>query len=160
MAINYEITARELVKELGGDENIINVTHCATRLRFILKDESGIDSAKVARIPGVITTVQAGGQYQVVIGNHVSDAYAQVMKLITVDETAAVGEKKKTGIKYLCTVFVYTGSLRYLTGYPWNFCGSKSDRHNRWNLSDLKLYFMDSIYVFTGTDRSHRVEEI
>jgi PTS system beta-glucosides-specific IIC component len=98
MAINYEITARELVKELGGDENIINVTHCATRLRFILKDESGIDSAKVARIPGVITTVQAGGQYQVVIGNHVSDAYAQVMKLITVDETAAVGEKKKTGI--------------------------------------------------------------
>ena len=85
MAINYEITARELVKELGGDENIINVTHCATRLRFILKDESGIDSAKVARIPGVITTVQAGGQYQVVIGNHVSDAYAQVMKLITVD---------------------------------------------------------------------------
>ena len=35
MAIDYSITAKEIVKELGGDENIVNVTHCATRLRFI-----------------------------------------------------------------------------------------------------------------------------
>lgn len=57
MAIDYRITAKELVKELGGDNNITNVTHCATRLRFILKDESVVDSAKVSKIPGVITTV-------------------------------------------------------------------------------------------------------
>lgn len=75
MAIDYRITAKELVKELGGDGNITNVSHCATRLRFILKDESVVDSAKVTKIPGVITTVQAGGQYQVVIGNHVKDAF-------------------------------------------------------------------------------------
>lgn len=62
--MNYRITARELVKELGGDGNITNVTHCATRLRFILKEESVVDSSKVAKIPGVITTVQAGGQYR------------------------------------------------------------------------------------------------
>ena len=43
MAIDYSITAKEIVKELGGDENIVNVTHCATRLRFILKDESVVD---------------------------------------------------------------------------------------------------------------------
>lgn len=85
MAIDYSITAKEIVKELGGDENIVNVTHCATRLRFILKDESVVDGAKVAKIPGVITTVQAGGQYQIVIGNHVSDAYAFVMKLVHVE---------------------------------------------------------------------------
>ena len=83
MAIDYSITAKEIVKELGGDENIVNVTHCATRLRFILKDESVVDGAKVAKIPGVITTVQAGGQYQIVIGNHVSDAYAFVMNWCT-----------------------------------------------------------------------------
>lgn len=87
MAIDYKITARELVKELGGNENITNVTHCATRLRFILKDESGIDSDKVKKIPGVITTVQAGGQFQVVIGNHVKDAFDFVMELVTVDES-------------------------------------------------------------------------
>ncbi len=98
MAIDYQKTARELVKELGGNENISNVTHCATRLRFILKDESGIDSAKVSKIPGVITTVQAGGQYQVVIGNHVKDAYEFVMQMVTIDETHSGETKQKVGV--------------------------------------------------------------
>lgn len=98
MAIDYRITARELVKELGGDSNITNVTHCATRLRFILKDESVVDSEKVTKIPGVITTVQAGGQYQVVIGNHVKDAFEFVMELITIDENTADTSKNKVGI--------------------------------------------------------------
>ena len=86
MAIDYSITAKALVKELGGDENISNVTHCATRLRFILKDTKGINTETVRKIPGVITTVEAGGQYQVVIGNHVQDAYKEVLKLVTVEE--------------------------------------------------------------------------
>ncbi len=98
MAIDYRITAGELVKELGGDSNITNVTHCATRLRFILKDDSVVDSAKVTKIPGVITTVQAGGQYQVVIGNHVKDAFGFIMELITVDENAGGGNKNKVGV--------------------------------------------------------------
>ncbi len=98
MAIDYRITARELVKELGGDSNITNVTHCATRLRFILKDESVVNSARVSKIPGVITTVQAGGQYQVVIGNHVKDAFGFIMELITVDESAGGSAKNKVGV--------------------------------------------------------------
>ena len=98
MAIDYSITAKEIVKELGGDENIVNVTHCATRLRFILKDESVVDGAKVAKIPGVITTVQAGGQYQIVIGNHVSDAYAFVMKLVHVESGEIQDTGKKAGV--------------------------------------------------------------
>ena len=98
MAIDYSITAKEIVKELGGDENIVNVTHCATRLRFILKDESVVDGAKVAKIPGVITTVQAGGQYQIVIGNHVSDAYAFVMKLVHVESGEIQNAGKKAGV--------------------------------------------------------------
>lgn len=98
MAIDYRITARELVKELGGDSNITNVTHCATRLRFILKDESVVDSAKVSKIPGVITTVQAGGQYQVVIGNHVKDAFGFIMELVTVDENSGGSAKNKVGV--------------------------------------------------------------
>lgn len=98
MAIDYQKTARELVKELGGNENISNVTHCATRLRFILKDESIVDSAKVSKIQGVITTIQAGGQYQVVIGNHVKDAFEYVMQLVTVDEKQTGGAKQKVGV--------------------------------------------------------------
>lgn len=98
MAIDYRITAKELVKELGGDGNIKNVTHCATRLRFILKDESVVDSGKVTKIPGVITTVQAGGQYQVVIGNHVKDAFDFVMELVHVEETSNSGQGNKSGV--------------------------------------------------------------
>lgn len=89
MAIDYRITAKELVKELGGNSNINNVTHCATRLRFLIKDESKIDSDRVKKIPGVITVVQAGGQYQVVIGNHVKDAFDFVMELVTIDASQA-----------------------------------------------------------------------
>lgn len=98
MAIDYRKTASELVKELGGNENIVNVTHCATRLRFILKDESIVNKDKVAQISGVITTVQAGGQFQVVIGNHVKDAYGFVTELVTIDENAAKNSVQKSSV--------------------------------------------------------------
>lgn len=94
MAINYKITAQELVKELGGNENIVNAAHCATRLRFVLKDESNINTDRIRKIPGVITTVQAGGQYQVVIGNHVKDAFDAVMELVTIEEAAENSDQK------------------------------------------------------------------
>jgi len=98
MAIDYRKTAELLVQELGGDENISNAAHCATRLRFVLKDESIVNKDKVAKIPGVIITVQAGGQFQVVIGNHVKDAYQFVMELITIDENSAGASNKKVGV--------------------------------------------------------------
>ena len=62
MAINYKITAKELVKELGGNENIVNAAHCATRLRFVLKDETSVNTDRIRKIPGVITTGQAGNR--------------------------------------------------------------------------------------------------
>ena len=97
MAINYAQVAKELVKELGGNDNIINVTHCATRLRFILKDESIVDKNKVSKISGVITTVQAGGQFQVVIGNHVKDAYQFILENVTISESNQ-GNGVKVGV--------------------------------------------------------------
>ncbi len=98
MAIDYRNTANLLVKELGGDKNILNVAHCATRLRFVLKDESIVNKDKVSKIPGVITTVQASGQFQVVIGNHVKDAYQFVTELVDVDKNVKVASKKKVGV--------------------------------------------------------------
>lgn len=98
MAIDYRKTAQMLVDELGGNDNIINAAHCATRLRFVLKDEAIVDKEKVSKIPGVITSVQAGGQFQVVIGNHVKDAYQFVTELITIDENASVSGGKKPNV--------------------------------------------------------------
>ena len=98
MAIDYSQTAKELVAALGGNENINNVTHCATRLRFILKDHSVVDKETASKIKGVITTVEAGGQFQVVIGNHVKDAYEQVLKLVDVSEEKGSTSTEKVGV--------------------------------------------------------------
>ncbi|WP_161951062.1 PTS transporter subunit EIIB, partial [Streptococcus suis] len=65
----------------GGKENISSLKHCVTRLRFGLKDESKADTDYLKARDGVVTVVQAGGQYQVVIGNHVPDVYAAVQKV-------------------------------------------------------------------------------
>lgn len=90
MALNYAQSAVEIVALIGGNDNVINVTHCATRLRFILKDGAKINKGQLKRVKGVITVIEAGGQLQVVIGNHVGDAYQEVLKLVSVDENAPV----------------------------------------------------------------------
>lgn len=90
MAINYADSAKEIVRLIGGDNNVINVTHCATRLRFILKDISQADKDTLKRVKGVITVIESSGQLQVVIGNHVGDAYREVLKLVNMDENVAV----------------------------------------------------------------------
>ncbi|CAM4014256.1 PTS transporter subunit EIIC [Serratia silvae] len=90
MAINYADSAKEIVRLIGGDNNVINVTHCATRLRFILKDISQADKDTLKRVQGVITVLESSGQLQVVIGNHVGDAYREVLKLVNMDENVAV----------------------------------------------------------------------
>lgn len=90
MALNYAQSAVEIVALIGGNDNVINVTHCATRLRFILKDGAKVNKDQLKRVKGVITVIEAGGQLQVVIGNHVGDAYQEVLKLVSVDENAPV----------------------------------------------------------------------
>lgn len=90
MAIDYADSAKEIVRLIGSDNNVISVTHCATRLRFVLKDYSLVEVESLKRVKGVITAMQASGQMQVVIGNHVGDAYREVHNLLTIDESAAV----------------------------------------------------------------------
>ncbi|HEM2548870.1 TPA: PTS glucose transporter subunit IIA [Streptococcus suis] len=81
MAKDYSELAKDIVAHVGGKENISSLKHCVTRLRFGLKDESKADTDYLKARDGVVTVVQAGGQYQVVIGNHVPDVYAAVQKV-------------------------------------------------------------------------------
>lgn len=90
MALNYATTAVEIIELIGGSDNVINVTHCATRLRFIVKDNSKVNKETLKRVKGVITVIEAGGQLQVVIGNHVGDAYREVLRHVIIDENAPV----------------------------------------------------------------------
>ncbi|OTN89952.1 PTS system beta-glucoside-specific IIABC component [Enterococcus sp. 7E2_DIV0204] len=78
MSKNQEIAERVLTL-VGGEENVNSVVHCATRLRFKLKDEGKADTEKLNQDSDVIQVVQSGGQYQVVIGSHVSDVYKELM---------------------------------------------------------------------------------
>ncbi|WP_029172810.1 beta-glucoside-specific PTS transporter subunit IIABC [Streptococcus suis] len=81
MAKDYTDLATDIVAHIGGKENISSLKHCVTRLRFGLKDESKADTDYLKARDGVVTVVQAGGQYQVVIGNHVPDVYTAVQKV-------------------------------------------------------------------------------
>ncbi|WP_429949244.1 PTS system beta-glucoside-specific IIABC component [Enterococcus sp. AZ170] len=78
MSKNQEIAERVLTL-VGGEGNVNSVVHCATRLRFKLKDEGKAATDKLNQDPDVIQVVQSGGQYQVVIGSHVSDVYKELM---------------------------------------------------------------------------------
>lgn len=77
---DYTELAKDIVAHVGGKENVVNLRHCVTRLRFVLKDESKADTDYLKARDGVVTVVKAGGQYQVVIGNHVPDVYAAVIE--------------------------------------------------------------------------------
>lgn len=75
-------TASQIVDVVGGRDNIVGLTHCATRLRFQLRDSSSIDKAEVEKIPGVMGAVpQSGNRYQVVIGGAVNGVYNDIMNL-------------------------------------------------------------------------------
>ncbi|HEL2594830.1 TPA: PTS glucose transporter subunit IIA [Streptococcus suis] len=99
MAKDYTDLATDIVAHVGGKENISSLKHCVTRLRFGLKDESKADTDYLKARDGVVTVVQAGGQYQVVIGNHVPDVYAAVQKVAGISGDGALDIDEGDGLK-------------------------------------------------------------
>ncbi|MFB6517123.1 beta-glucoside-specific PTS transporter subunit IIABC [Streptomyces sp. NPDC056401] len=79
--MDYGKTAPAVLEGVGGASNVESLGHCATRLRFVLRDASKADRAAVEAAPGVITVVESGGQFQVVIGNDVAKAYAEITRI-------------------------------------------------------------------------------
>lgn len=76
--MNIKALAEDVLRLVGGESNVVTVVHCATRLRFSLRDIGHVDIAALERLDGVITTMQASGQFQVVIGNRVAEVYRQI----------------------------------------------------------------------------------
>lgn len=93
---DYSKLAKDILEAIGGDENVIGVTRCATRLRIVLKRSKPEAKAKVSAMPGVITVVENSGQFQVVIGQHVGEVYDQFSDLVKVDQNDEVTENKGT----------------------------------------------------------------
>ena len=88
---NKELGAK-IIELVGGEGNVRSLVHCATRLRFKLGDHSKADKEALSNIPDVLTVVEKGGQFQVVIGNNVGKVYAEIMKDHTIADGNSVEE--------------------------------------------------------------------
>lgn len=138
--MDYKKTAAEIVENIGGKENIASLTHCITRVRFKLKDNSKASAEAVKKIPGVINVIEQGGQFQVVIGNEVEDVFNAVQDVTGIvgsaidavekDDLKVKGKFMDRVIDLVTNVFtpilpalIGAGMIRSLLMILTNFCG-------------------------------------
>ncbi len=93
MAMDYVDVSKKIISAVGGADNISSATHCMTRLRLILKDQARADDGKVESIKGVKSVIKQGGQYQIVIGNEVSNLFKEFSKMGKFTDDGGVAPK-------------------------------------------------------------------
>lgn len=96
--MNYENLAKQILKNVGGQENVSNLTHCATRLRFNLKDVSKANTEVIKKTKGVMGVVDKGAQYQVIIGSDVANVYKEILKLGDFKSSDSKNDGEKKGL--------------------------------------------------------------
>lgn len=92
----YQVIAADILKNIGGKENVTNINHCATRLRLQVADDNKINDEAISKLSGVAGTVMHGNQYQIVIGTDVANVYNEFIKLsgdVQTDSTATTHKK-------------------------------------------------------------------
>ncbi|EGP5011952.1 glucose PTS transporter subunit IIA [Enterococcus faecium] len=114
-------TAVEIVKAVGGTQNIQSATHCMSRLRLVLKNDSLADDSEVENIDGVKGIMKQGGQYQIIIGGEVSEVFNHLPKGLRNDEDVEDLKQDKSIKGYLSAIFDYisgslTGALPVILG--------------------------------------------
>lgn len=112
----YETLAKKIIKNVGGKENVAGLVHCITRLRFTLKDESIANDDILKNMDGVVTVMKSGGQYQVVIGNHVPEVFEDVMALLDFHENKTDSKTKKSGKPLDRAIDVVSGIFQPILG--------------------------------------------
>ncbi|MBN3042111.1 PTS glucose transporter subunit IIA [Pectobacterium brasiliense] len=98
--MNYQKLGVDILALSGGKQNVSKLTHCATRLRFEFNDSDAVQADAIAKLPGVISVVDRGGQFQVVIGNDVQITYRAILNEIgemNGQRTASSKEPQKKG---------------------------------------------------------------
>lgn len=118
--MNYQELGSKILTLVGGKENVIGLTHCATRLRFNLKDESKAQTDTLKKTPGVLGVVVSGGQYQIVIGNDVNHVYKPIAEKCNLTQNGGAakndGEKKSIDAKLIDTITgIFTPVLPAIT---------------------------------------------
>ncbi|MCS6048710.1 PTS transporter subunit EIIB [Klebsiella pneumoniae subsp. pneumoniae] len=138
--MEYKALAQDILNRVGGKENIVSLVHCATRLRFKLKDNGKADAEGLKANPGVIMVVESGGQFQVVIGNHVHDVWLAVRQEAGLsDDSEPVAEEKsgqRIGVKP-----AYRHHLRHLYTVYRRDGGNRSAERPAGAGGDLRLAY-------------------
>lgn len=175
MASKYDGLARIIIQNVGGKGNIAGLTHCVTRLRFKLKDESKAQTDILKDTDGIVTVIQNGGQYMVVIGNHVPDVYAAVVSVghlesiaVKEDDGENDGPKEKmnpfnafvsivTGVftpflGVLCACGIIKGLLSLFVAIG-VLDGAGGTYNILYSLGDAAFYFLPVILGYTAAKR-------
>lgn len=178
MASKYDGLARIIIQNVGGKDNIISLTHCITRLRFVLKDESKAQTEILKDTDGIASVIQKGGQYQIVIGNEVGDVYDAVCAVghiqpggaVNEDGTAAVEtrtEKKKNpfdafigivtsvftpclGVMAACGIVKGVLAMLVAAGL---MDGAGGTYNVLYSLGDCFFYFMPILLAYTASKK-------
>lgn len=175
MASKYDGLARIIIQNVGGKQNISSITHCVTRLRFKLKDESKAQTEILKDTDGIVTVMKSGGQYQVVIGNHVPDVYDAVVSVGHLESLAVNpegaeenGPKEKQNIfnafisivtsvftpflGVLCACGILKGILSLVTFF--GVLDSAGGTYNiLYSLADSAFYFLPPILGLTAAKK-------
>ena len=171
MADKNKIFAEQVLEAVGGSANIVSVTHCMTRLRFVLKDQSVPNKKEVESIKGVMGVNVVGGQYQVIIGNSVGNVYKELVAISGIsDETADFKdeENKNPIVKALdfiagCMTPLFTAIIAgglikvLLVIFGPTLLGvlsAESDTYILMNaLGDAPFYFLPVLVAFTASKK-------
>ncbi|MHC5534573.1 beta-glucoside-specific PTS transporter subunit IIABC [Priestia megaterium] len=163
--------ARSILELVGGEKNINNVVHCMTRLRFDLKDENLADKDKLQKLDGVMGIAKSGGQFQVIVGNAVTDVYNELVKIGNIstnkEQTPNDGKKKKNkGSAILDTVTgIFTpiipaiaaaGTIKALLilCVTFGWFSTKSSNYQVLNtIGDAVFYFLPIILAFSAAKK-------
>lgn len=161
--------AESIITHVGGKDNISSLVHCATRLRFVLKDNLKADAESLKKQVGIITVVQSGGQFQVVIGNHVNEVFNDIMELTQLNEqNAAEAPPKNTNIlskliDLISGIFIPTlvvivpaGILKGIISLllVTNVIQDKTPNFNfLWAIADAPFYYLPIILGFCATKK-------
>ena len=117
--MDFKHLADIIIDNIGGEQNIAGFTHCATRLRFTLKDESKVDEKTLKDTKGVLGIARSGGQFQIIIGNEVPKAYAAIRSKITVisgEETTKQEKRKVSEVIFDFVASIFTPVLPAIIG--------------------------------------------
>lgn len=167
--MNKPELAKKLLKLVGGESNVVSLTHCATRLRFKLKDEKKANKSAIEKTEGVLSVVKGAGQFQIIIGNQVANVYDEILKISNLGGDSPTEEVKDEGniiFRFFNVISgIFTPLLPLLAGAGvlrgilvlLVKCNLMSDKtgtyHILFSAGDAVFYFLPILLAFTAAKR-------